>query len=213
MRSRAPYIHSNLNPTPQLNPTPHRIQTYTGSKRLIVLAGASMGAYATWDLLACAPATFAIGIPMSGGGDTKLAARVTARVWAFHGIPDRSVPVNASREIVDAVAATRSPLLNVSWATDGRTTTSCGQPRATPRYLMSGGRTNDVAVGLRYTEFPHAQHTAVVYPLFDKGVAEPLFEWTLQQVQAVSRLPASIMHHKYKVGLGGRPAKKSPAAM
>ena len=105
--------------------------------------------------------------------------------------------MNASREIVDAVAATRSPLLNVSWATEGRTTTSCGQPRATPRCLMSGGRTNDVAVGLRYTEFPHAQHTAVVYPLFDKGVAEPLFEWTLRQVQAVSRLPG--FHHAPQV--------------
>ena len=150
-----------------------------------------MGAYATWDLLACAPATFAVGIPMSGGGDTKLAARVTARVWAFHGIPDRSVPVNASREIVDAVAATRSPLLNVSWATEGRRTTrGCPQlssypaaPRG-PRRCLSGGRTTDVAVGLRYTEFPHAPHDAVNYPLFDKGVAEPLFKWTLRQLQA-----------------------------
>eukprot|EP00964_Phaeocystis_antarctica_P051859 scaffold30296_cov54-Phaeocystis_antarctica.AAC.2 len=47
-----------------------------------------------------------------------------------------------------------------------------------------------VAVGLRYTEFPHAPgdpptpHAAAVYPLFDKAVAEPLFEWTLRQLQA-----------------------------
>ena len=150
-----------------------------------------MGAYATWDLLACAPATFAVGIPMSGGGDTQLAARVTARVWAFHGIPDRSVPVNASREIVDAVAATRSPLLNVSWATEGRRTTR-GCPKLSshpaaprgPRRCLSEGRTTDVAVGLRYTEFPHAPHDAVNYPLFDEGVAEPLFKWTLRQLQA-----------------------------
>ena len=52
------------------------------------------------------------------------------------------------------------------------------------------GRTTDVAVGLRYTEFPHAPgdpptpHAAAVYPLFDKAVAEPLFEWTLRQLQA-----------------------------
>ena len=72
-----------------------------------------MGAYATWDLLVRAPAIFAVGIPMSGGGDTERASRITARVWAFHSRADRSVPVNASREIVDAVAAARNLLPNV----------------------------------------------------------------------------------------------------
>ena len=48
--------------------------------RLLVLAGASMGGYATWDLLVRAPAIFAVGIPSSGGGDTKLAARITGKL-------------------------------------------------------------------------------------------------------------------------------------
>ena len=39
-----------------------------------------MGAYATWDLLVHAPAMFAVSIPSSGGGDTKLAARITGRL-------------------------------------------------------------------------------------------------------------------------------------
>ena len=153
--------------------------------RLLVLAGASMGAYATWDLLVRAPAVFAVGIPMSGGGDTQRAGRVTARVWAFHSRADRIVPVNASLEIVGAVAAARNvvpnvgvaagagdvvggALLNASWATKGG----------------HEGWTKDVAVGLRYTELQHASHYWCAAPLFDKGMAVPLFEWTLEQLRA-----------------------------
>ena len=153
--------------------------------RLLVLAGVSMGAYATWDLLVRAPAVFAVGIPMSGGGDTQRAGRVTARVWAFHSRADQIVPVNASREIVVAVAAARNvapnvgvaagagdvvggALLNASWATKGG----------------HEGWTKDVAVGLRYTELQHASHYWCAAPLFDKGMAVPLFEWTLEQLRA-----------------------------
>ena len=153
--------------------------------RLLVLAGVSMGAYATWDLLVRAPAVFAVGIPMSGGGDTQRAGRVTARVWAFHSRADRIVPVNASLEIVGAVAAARNvvpnvgvaagagdvvggALLNASWATKGG----------------HEGWTKDVAVGLRYTELQHASHYWCAAPLFDKGMAAPLFEWTLEQLRA-----------------------------
>ena len=152
--------------------------------KLIILAGASMGAYATWDLLVRAPTIFAVGIPISGGGDTKRANLVTARVWAFHSRADRIVPVNASREIVDAVAAARNLLLpnvgvaagvggalpnNASWATEGG----------------NDGWTTHMAVGLRYTELLHASHIVMCHaPLFDKGMAAPLFEWTLEQLRA-----------------------------
>ena len=148
--------------------------------RLIILAGASMGAYATWDLLVQAPGMFAVGIPMSGGGDTKRASHITARVWAFHSRDDPLVPVNASREIVSAVAAARNlpnvavpagvgeRLPNASWATKG----------------AYEGWTTDVADGLRYTELLHASHNRCSDPMFDKGLAVPLFEWTLEQLQA-----------------------------
>ena len=150
--------------------------------RLIILAGASMGAYATWDLIVRAPAIFAVGIPMSGGGDTKRASRITARVWAFHSRADRSVPVNASREIVDAVAAARNSLPNVGVPAAGVGGPLPNAPRAT-----KGGHegwTTDVAIGLRYTELLHATHNFCSVPMFDKGLAVPLFEWTLEQLQA-----------------------------
>ena len=149
--------------------------------RLIVLAGASMGAYATWDLLVRAPATFAVGIPMSGGGDTKRASRITARVWAFHSRADLKVPVNASREIVDAVAAARNLLPNVGVAA------GVGEALPSASWATNGGHegwTSDVAVGLRYTELLHATHNLCSVPLFDKGLAVPLFEWTLEQLRA-----------------------------
>ena len=129
-----------------------------------------MGAYATWDLLVRAPAIFAVGIPMIGGGDTKRASRITARVWAFHSRADRSVPVNASREIVDAVAAARNLLPNVGVPAAGVGGPLPNAPQAT----KSGheGWTTDVAIGLRYTELLHATHNFCSVPMFDKGLAE-----------------------------------------
>ena len=149
--------------------------------RLVILAGASMGAYATWDLLVQAPSMFAVGIPMSGGGDTKRASRITARVWAFHSRDDPMVPVNASREIVGAVAAARN-LLNVGVRAAG-----IGERLPNASWAAKGayeGWTTDVADGLRYTELLHAPHSRCSDPMFDKGLAVPLFEWTLEQLRA-----------------------------
>jgi predicted peptidase len=153
--------------------------------RLLVLAGASMGAYATWDLLVRVPAVFAVGIPMSGGGDTKRAGRVTARVWAFHSRADRIVPVNASREIVVAVAAARNVAPNVGVAAGAGDVV--GGALLNASWAAKGGHegwTKDVAVGLRYTELQHASHYWCAAPLSDKGMAAPLFEWTLEQLRA-----------------------------
>ena len=164
--------------------------------RLLVLAGASMGGYATWDLLVRAPAIFAVGIPMSGGGDTKRANLITARVWAFHSRADRSVPVGASRAMVNAVAAARNVLPNGAPAAVGgerspaRWCCRLVLPRGALPNASSAtkggheGWTTDVAVGLRYTELLHATHNFCGVPMFDKGLAVPLFEWTLEQLRA-----------------------------
>jgi len=68
-----------------------------------------MGAYATWDLLVHAPAMFAVSIPSSGGGDTKLAARITGRLglglyrvrvrgaWAIYPNPNPSPNPNPNQ--------------------------------------------------------------------------------------------------------------------
>ena len=105
---------------------------------------------------------------MSGGGDTKRASRITARVWAFHSRADRSVPVNASREIVDAVAAARNllPNVGVQLALGG-----LAQPLQATKSGHEGW-TTDVAIGLRYTELLHATHNFCSVPMFDKGLAE-----------------------------------------
>ena len=156
------------------------------SPRLLVLAGVSMGAYATWDLLVRAPAVFAVGIPMSGGGDPHRAGRVTARVWAFHSRADQIVPVNGSRQIVGAVAAARNVVPNVGVAA-GAGDVVGGALLNASSWATKGdheGWTKDVAVGLRYTELQHAAHNLCAAPLFDKVMAAPLFEWTLEQLRA-----------------------------
>ena len=47
---------------------------------------------------------FAAAIPVSGGGDPKLAPKaVHVAIWAFHGAKDKNVPVSASREMIQAI--------------------------------------------------------------------------------------------------------------
>lgn len=102
-------------------------------------------------------------------------------MWAFHGRTDRIVPVNASRDIVNALAAARNLLPNVASA----------PPFHHHEYGLPEGHggiahdTTDVAVGLRYTELLDASHyKASAAPLFDKTIVAPLFEWTLGQLRA-----------------------------
>ena len=80
----------------------------------MVLLGASMGGYGVWDVLLRHPSLFGAFVPISGGGDyqaTDALVRCTrARLWAFHSREDALVPVNASRRMVTALAATRLPL-------------------------------------------------------------------------------------------------------
>jgi len=68
--------------------------------------GLSMGGYGTWDLLARFPDRFAAAIPICGGGDPSKAAELTdIPIHVFHDAGDGSVPVEASREMVDAILA------------------------------------------------------------------------------------------------------------
>eukprot|EP00962_Isochrysis_galbana_P046943 scaffold19029_cov119-Isochrysis_galbana.AAC.7 len=79
----------------------------------LVLAGASMGAYGTWDLLVRFPGRFAAAVAMAGGGDPdhpnvqvlrERIARRELRLWAFHSLGDRTVTPNASRRMFHAIA-------------------------------------------------------------------------------------------------------------
>lgn len=69
-----------------------------------ILTGWSMGGYGTWSLAAATPDKWAGIVPISGGGKTDWAEKLTdVPVWAFHGAEDKIVPVKESRAMVEAV--------------------------------------------------------------------------------------------------------------
>ncbi|MDB4904462.1 MAG: peptidase-like protein [Mucilaginibacter sp.] len=68
------------------------------------VTGLSRGAYGTWQFICTRPDIFAAAMPVSGGGDPKLAPKaVHVAVWAFHGAKDRNVPVSGSRDMIAAI--------------------------------------------------------------------------------------------------------------
>ncbi len=70
----------------------------------IYLIGASMGGYATWQLAMSMPEYFAAIVPICGGGMCWNAARLqNVPVLAFHGAKDKTVSVEESVKMVDAV--------------------------------------------------------------------------------------------------------------
>lgn len=72
----------------------------------LYITGLSMGGYGTWDLLMRHPDKFAAGVPVCGGGDVSRAdAIATIPIWVYHGAKDEAVPVERSRELVDALKA------------------------------------------------------------------------------------------------------------
>ncbi|CDC62835.1 phospholipase/carboxylesterase [Clostridium sp. CAG:448] len=72
----------------------------------IILMGASMGGYATWTMLMCAPELFAAGVPICGGGMPWNAARLKhIPIRAYHGALDTTVDVCESVRMCNAVRA------------------------------------------------------------------------------------------------------------
>jgi predicted peptidase len=75
----------------------------TDAKR-IYLTGLSMGGYGTWSIIATQPDKFAAIVPICGGGDPKTAEKFKdVPCWVFHGDKDAAVPVQRSREMVEAL--------------------------------------------------------------------------------------------------------------
>jgi predicted peptidase len=74
--------------------------------RRIYLTGLSMGGFGTWSLAAAHPEKFAAIVPICGGGNTADAKKLAALpIWVFHGAKDPTVPVQRSREMVEAIKA------------------------------------------------------------------------------------------------------------
>jgi len=70
----------------------------------VYVTGLSMGGFGTWSLATRYPERFAAIAPICGGGDRYLAGRLkNVPVWAFHGAKDPTVPVQASKDMVEAL--------------------------------------------------------------------------------------------------------------
>jgi len=84
---------------------------------LLIVGGASMGGYATWDLISRHPRLVDVALPMCGGGDPSQAWRFgrEIKIWAFHARTDPIVNVAASRNMfAGAVASLPAPKRRVS---------------------------------------------------------------------------------------------------
>jgi predicted peptidase len=72
----------------------------------IYLTGLSMGGFGTWRLACDHPEMFAAAAPVCGRGDPGKAANlVKLPVWAWHGVDDKTVPVQTSIEMVEGIKA------------------------------------------------------------------------------------------------------------
>jgi predicted peptidase len=70
----------------------------------IYVTGQSMGGYGTFAAITLRPKLFAAAAPVCGGGRTELAKQIAQiPIWVFHGAKDPTVPVERSREMVEAL--------------------------------------------------------------------------------------------------------------
>lgn len=68
------------------------------------LTGLSMGGFGTWSIAAAHPKRWAAIAPVCGGGNPKDAEKIKdVPTWVFHGDADPAVPVQRSRDMVEAL--------------------------------------------------------------------------------------------------------------
>ena len=79
-------------------------KTYKIDSKRIYLTGLSLGGFGTFSLAAADPERWAAIVPVCGGGDTSTASKVKdIPCWCFHGDADKAVPVQKSRDMIDAI--------------------------------------------------------------------------------------------------------------
>ncbi len=82
------------------------MRKYRVDKDRVYLTGLSMGGYGTWNLAAAHPERFAAIAPICGGGNTADAPKLAKLpIWVFHGAKDPTVPLQRSKEMVEAIQA------------------------------------------------------------------------------------------------------------
>ena len=74
-------------------------------KSQVFLSGISMGGYMSWQLLMSLPEVFKKAVICCGGGMYWNAGKIKAEVWAVHGLKDRTVFVEESIKMVNAILA------------------------------------------------------------------------------------------------------------
>jgi predicted peptidase len=79
---------------------------YRVDRDRVYLVGYSMGGYGTWATAAAHPEIFAAIVPIAGGGNPALAKSLaTIPIWAFHGKNDKTVPIDQTNRMVEAIRA------------------------------------------------------------------------------------------------------------
>ena len=80
------------------------LEKYPIDKKRIYLTGQSMGGYGTWEALYRRPNMWAAAIPVCGGGDpSSVEVFKHIPIWAWHGSNDKAVPVENTRQLIDAL--------------------------------------------------------------------------------------------------------------
>ena len=88
------------------------IDKYPVDKRRIYITGLSMGGFGTWYMLLKHPKLFAAAIPICGAGDPNFACNIeNIPIWNFHGNIDKSVSVEGSRLMMNALEKCKNDLL------------------------------------------------------------------------------------------------------
>lgn len=86
----------------------------------VYLTGLSMGGFGTFDFMTRRPELFAAGLPVCGGGDPAMAARIKdIPLWVWHGKLDEAVPPHNSREMVEALKKAGSSVRYTEYSTYG----------------------------------------------------------------------------------------------
>ena len=80
------------------------VEKYKVDQDRIYVTGLSMGGFGTWAMAATSPKRFAAIVPICGGGDPQSAKRIVhIPTWVFHGAQDKTVPLERSEIMVEAL--------------------------------------------------------------------------------------------------------------
>ncbi|RPI02255.1 MAG: T9SS C-terminal target domain-containing protein, partial [Calditrichaeota bacterium] len=134
----------------------------------LYVTGLSMGGFGTWDIITRYPDKFAAAIPMSGGGDSTRALRIShLPIWAFHGQVDTTVPADGSRQMMTAFEHLGREVVY----------THCDHGDCTGKSQADVAAAIDAGATTLYTEWKGANHVmwaqSFDYPL--------LFPWVFAQ--------------------------------